>query len=309
MTAAPRTDPFPSPPKGQLRPAAFLAMVFAVLLLAGCAATRAPVEDRSRHDGPRPASYEIRRGDTLYSIAWRYGLNYHELARWNRISPPYLIYPGQRLRLHAPGGSDHSRVARAPAPTSAPPSQEAAAASTTATGTRALPSARSLPAPAPLPSPRSAPGSSSGSDAAQPAAPPAVAGVRPPAAVTFSGRWQTPANGRIIRSFSAGHGGNKGVDIAGEPGQSVRASAAGTVVYAGSGLRQYGKLVILRHDEHYLSAYGYLGRIDVSEGEAVAAGAPLAAMGYGPDGSALLHFEIRRDGHPVDPSSLVSGLQ
>ena len=159
--------------------------------------------------------------------------------------------------------------------------------------------------PAPVPSP-DAPAQRGGTAPGEGAA--AVAGVRPPAAVAFSGRWQAPASGRVIRSFSAGHGGNKGLDIAGDPGQSVRASAAGTVVYAGEGLRQYGKLVILRHDERYLSAYGYLGRIDVKEGETVPAGAPLAAMGYGPDGSALLHFEIRRDGHPVDPRSLVSGL-
>lgn len=302
MTAVPRTDTVSPRQAARRRASGLLATVLVVTLLTGCAATRAPVEDRSRHDGPRPASYEIHRGDTLYSIAWRYGLDYHDLAHWNGIRPPYLIYPGQRIRLHASDGRN-SRVARAPprapAPTSPPP-REPAAATTSGAGTRALPSAGPLPAPAPLPSPAPS--------AAPPASTPAVAGVRRPPAVAFSGRWQAPANGRITRHFSAGHGGNKGVDIAGEPGQSVRASAAGTVVYAGSGLRQYGKLVILRHDERYLSAYGYLGRIDVKEGEAVAAGAPLAAMGYGPDGSALLHFEIRRDGHPVDPHELINGL-
>ncbi|MFZ5493085.1 MAG: peptidoglycan DD-metalloendopeptidase family protein [Pseudomonadota bacterium] len=125
-----------------------------------------------------------------------------------------------------------------------------------------------------------------------------------PAAPPISG-WRWPTEGRAVRGFSDAHGGNKGLDIAGRIGQPVRAAAAGTVVYAGNGLRQYGNLLIVKHDADYLSAYGHLQQISVAEGSAVAAGQTIASMGSRGDGSGLLHFEIRLRGTPIDPSRLL----
>lgn len=117
--------------------------------------------------------------------------------------------------------------------------------------------------------------------------------------------WRWPTAGQTVRAFSASHGGNKGLDIAGRIGQPVRAAAAGTVVYAGNGLRQYGNLLIVKHNADYLSAYGHLQQIDVAEGNTVAAGQTIARMGSPGDGRGLLHFEIRYRGTPVDPARLV----
>jgi lipoprotein YgeR len=119
------------------------------------------------------------------------------------------------------------------------------------------------------------------------------------------GGWTWPTVGATVRGYSAGHGGNKGLDIAGQVGQEVRASAAGAVVYAGDGLRQYGNLLIVKHNEDYLSAYGHLQRITVAEGTAVSANQVIATMGSPGDGRGLLHFEIRFRGTPIDPARML----
>lgn len=125
-----------------------------------------------------------------------------------------------------------------------------------------------------------------------------------PAARPVAG-WRWPTAGQTVRAFSAAHGGNKGLDIAGRIGQPVRAAAAGTVVYAGNGLRQYGNLLIVKHNADYLSAYGHLQKINVPEGSTVKAGQTIASMGSPGDGRGLLHFEIRYRGTPIDPARLV----
>lgn len=135
------------------------------------------------------------------------------------------------------------------------------------------------------------PGHAGGPTADLPAAPP--------------GGWTWPTSGRTARGYDNAHGGNKGLDIAGQVGQPVRAAAAGTVVYAGNGLRQYGNLLIVKHTPDYLSAYGHLQRIDVTEGAAVTQGQIIASMGSPGDGAGLLHFEIRLRGTPIDPAGLL----
>lgn len=135
------------------------------------------------------------------------------------------------------------------------------------------------------------PGSGGGQTAGLPDAPP--------------GGWAWPTSGRTVRGYDNAHGGNKGLDIAGQLGQPIRAAAAGTVVYAGNGLRQYGNLLIVKHTPDYLSAYGHLQRIDVAEGAAVTQGQPIASMGSPGDGGGLLHFEIRLRGTPIDPAPLL----
>ncbi len=135
---------------------------------------------------------------------------------------------------------------------------------------------------------------------------PGAAGTEAAAPVAPAGGWTWPTAGRTLRGYSVAHGGNKGLDIAGQIGQPIRAAAAGTVVYAGNGLRQYGNLLIVKHDEDYLSAYGHLEKIVVAEGSTVSSGQTIASMGSPGDGRGVLHFEIRYRGTPIDPARLVS---
>ncbi|HUO82108.1 MAG TPA: peptidoglycan DD-metalloendopeptidase family protein [Gammaproteobacteria bacterium] len=209
-----------------------------------------------------PETYTVRAGDSLYAIAWRYRLDYRDLSRWNGIDNPDLIYPGQRLRLSGPA---RSATGRAPAaPRSAP---------------------RSARADAPPTAPRSA------------ATPPAAqtAPRSPPPG------WHWPADGELVAGFGNGGGAGKGIDIGGRAGDTVRAAADGRVVYSGSGLIGYGQLIIIKHNNTYLSAYGHNRALLVSEGDAVERGQRIAEMGMGPEKKPVLHFEIRLNGKPVDP--------
>jgi lipoprotein NlpD len=210
---------------------------------------------------PRSAEHQVNRGETLYSIAWRYGLDYRTLARHNGIAPPYTIYPSQRLRLD---------VGQRPAPAPA-----------------AVPSVASTPPPATV--------ARSENRTPEPAQPARVA--TPAGAVD----WRWPAPGRILVPFNGNNGLNKGIDIDGNLGQPVLAAAAGEVVYAGSGLRGYGKLLIIKHNQNYLSAYAHNQHLLVQEGDVVKVGQRVADMGSSGTDRVKLHFEIRRDGTPVDP--------
>ncbi|HET7921875.1 MAG TPA: peptidoglycan DD-metalloendopeptidase family protein [Gammaproteobacteria bacterium] len=227
------------------------------LVLAGCAGALnwSPPSrtDAGAEAEPVPASYTVSAGDTLYSIAWRYGLDYHDVADWNGIGSDYLIKPGQKLRLSVPAGGLPSTGARAGG---------------TARGT---PVDESYTAPA--------------GDIA----------------------WRWPSEGRVIRSFHAGDPLSKGIDISAARGTDIRAAAAGKVVYAGSGIIGYGKLIIIKNSEQFLSAYADNDEILVREGDTVQAGDRIASMGLGRDGRPLLHFEIRRNGKPVDPLKYLPG--
>lgn len=247
----------------------------AALVLAACAefdygesSVTASAPSQSAVTG---TSYRVRRGDTLYSIAWRKGLDYRRLARWNDIAPPYTIYPGQRLTLRPQAGGRSSQ-SRAPAPASAPePRPEA-----------------TTPRSAAAPAGPAGPARDSGRAAASPS-------------------WQWPVEGPVLRGFEADGTGKRGISIGGREGQPVRAAAQGRVVYSGNGLRGYGNLVIVKHSERYLTAYGYNQELLVREGERVSGGERIARMGLGPGRRALLHFELRRDGEPVDPRRFLPG--
>ena len=202
-----------------------------------------------------PQYYTVREGDTLYSIAFRHGLDYRDVARWNHIDNPALIYPGRRLVLYPPAKVATARSKPAAAPRSG--------------------SASKTPAPA----------------AAVPAPPPAGPPVD----------WVWPASGDIVARFGDPSSIGKGIDIGGHLGDDVKAAAAGRVVYTGSGLIGYGKLVIIKHNETYLSAYGHNDALFVEQGADVTAGQRVATMGEGPGKRPMLHFEIRVDGKPVDP--------
>ncbi len=193
-----------------------------------------------------PQTHIVRKGETLFSIAWRYGKSTADLARWNRLGNGSLIYPGQVLKLT---GSTSSRRSTS-SPSTAPPRESK-----------------------PLPS--------------IPAQPPP--------------KWAWPTKGRINVNFGAKPGTGTGVLIDGKVGQPIYAAASGRVVYAGSGLIGYGQLIIIKHNDTYLSAYGYNASLLVKEGDQIKKGQKIATMGEGPERKPRLHFEIRRNGKPVDP--------
>jgi lipoprotein NlpD len=323
------------------------ALHVSALMLAACAARMpAPVEDRSPAARAAPAESPtslapaeqavVARGDTLYGIAFRHGLDWRNLARWNGIGEPYTIFPGQVLRLTPPerGSASAARPAPAapalaeerparrealapqtPAPSAAPPAAAAASPPAAAPGQAPVPGSprpADPAAPAPVAASPSRPASEPGggpsaaegttAGAAAPAQAPGVDTPRGAPSRSVEGiRWTWPAEGAILRTFVAGDPLRQGIDIGGRAGDSVRAAADGVVVYSGSGLVGYGELVIIKHDDRYLSAYGHNRRRLVAEGERVRAGQPIAEMGRTGAERDKLHFEIRRDGRPVDP--------
>jgi len=265
----------------RLRPAAVLV---AVVLVVGCASWEPPREGPSgSNQGPEavtrplpaPPIYEVRRGDTLYSIAFRYGLDWRDVAGWNGIGAPYMIRPGQELRLSRPPERRSVAVvpSRAPATTSpdnppvSPPRVQARE---------------------PDPAPQSRPGGPS------------------PSTLTGSGRvvagvrWHWPTAGTIVQSYDPAAT-RRGIAIGGREGQSVMAAAGGEVVYSGTGLIGYGELIIVKHSDTMLSAYAHNRRRLVEEGDRVEAGQSIAEMGRNERDEVVLHFEVRRDGAPVNP--------
>jgi lipoprotein NlpD len=233
-----------------------LANLVAAILLVSCAASRQPA-DTARG----PGWYTVKRTDTLYSIAWRYGLDSQQLAQWNRIDLAAPIYPGQRLRMLKP----HNQ--------STPASSTGASVATTESDDK----------PAAVSKTKST-----------------VVASTTTSALADPSKWIWPTRGKPLNTFLATRLDRRGIDIAGKPGQSVVAVAAGKVVYSGNGLAGYGNLIIIKHSDTYLSAYAYCLQRLVEEGMSVKAGRQVATMGK-KDNVAKLHFEIRRNGKPVDP--------
>jgi len=288
----------------------------------------------------RPAAYTVKRGDTLYSIALDNGLDYKELAAWNQISDPNVIKVDQSLRLRPPpswkpdsGGTDEvvtqplaptapvaSQSLDLPVPTVSEPKgikvpySEAAFAQLTRFPDRPPvvgPQAAQIDAkpngttPSSMPAPSSAPVTK-----AESSSPPVPKPAPKPEPAVREGaiQWMWPASGKLIHAFNQGPN-PKGVAIGGTSGEAIVASATGKVVYSGSGLRGYGKLIIIKHDDTYLSVYAHNRELLVKEGERVSRGQRIAEMGATTTGvgseRAELHFEIRRFGKPVDPLKLL----
>jgi lipoprotein NlpD len=223
--------------------------------------------------------YVVRRGDTLFSIAFRYGWDWKALAARNNIAPPYTIRPGQTIRFDGRSNSTSTAVAATPAAT-----RPVTTTSTTSSGS----------------------GSVKTTVISKPVG--VVPVVIPPSATAQTGSagksatgWGWPSSGVLIGKFSSNGSLNKGIDIAGDLGQPVLAASDGSVVYAGSGLRGYGELIIIKHSDTYVSAYGHNRRLLVREGQQVKAGQTIAEMGSTGTDRVKLHFEIRRQGKPVDP--------
>ena len=255
--------------KRMIHTLAILAALLASLVLVACSSSVVR-ETSSSSSVQRPVSkpkpgvtVRVQRGDTLYGLAFRNEVDFRDLAKWNNIGAPYTIYPGQSLRLYPARGRPASSGATVSRP----------AAKTTST----RPPSTTSNAPSAKPMPRAAAPVNSG----------------------FSWRW--PADGQVIGRFVAGDASRQGVDIAGSSGQAVRAAGDGVVVYSGGGLVGYGELVIIKHNEAWLSAYGHNRKRLVNEGQNVKAGQQIAEMGRSGTARDMLHFEIRFNGKPVDP--------
>src|SRR5690606_34526919 len=203
---------------------------------------------------------------------------------------PYTIYPGQRLRLRGAGRSVAGTGASRQGPTPAPPAKPPVSGGSATAGSTGA----STPAGPPRP------------PAATPSTPAATPPLTPPPVPAGApGPWQWPTQGQLIGRFVAGDPKRQGLDIAGQAGQPVRAAAAGVVVYSGAGLVGYGELIIIKHSDEWLSAYGHNRRRLVAEGEQVKAGQQIAELGRTGTSRDMLHFEIRRNGKPVDPLGLL----
>jgi lipoprotein NlpD len=262
--------------------------VAAFTLLAACATRldNAPVVDRSGSLGttgtaqpavplgpPPPGFYRVKPGDTLYRIALENGQNYRDIAAWNNLANPNQIEVDQLLRVAPPGSSSVAGAGTATAPVMGGAVATAPLSSGPATPAGAAPAATA-----------SAPAAASTDTAAAPSGP-----------VTFA--W--PARGPVLNNFDDAK--NKGVNIGGTAGEMVKAAADGRVVYAGNGLRGYGNLIIIKHDATYLTAYAHNRALMVKEGDAVTKGQKIAEMGNSDADRVMLHFEVRRQGKPVDP--------
>jgi len=281
---------------------------------------------------PPGGSYRVVKGDTLYSIAFRNKVDFRDLASWNGIASPYTIWPGQDLRLSPPGHEDkpaashaapvvaaavpppsagHPAPAAQPAqpPVAAPPPAHVADAGTalpptapapaTTTNTPVVIAGKPAESLVPTPPPPSAP-------VTQPPAPvenpPATTPIVASGATRSAGgiNWRWPADGALLKKFSSSDA-IPGIEVGGKAGDPVRAAADGVVVYSGNGLVGYGELVIIKHSDSFLSAYGHNRKRLVKEGEKVKAGQSVAEMGSTGATRDELQFQIRRDGNPVDP--------
>lgn len=289
----------------------WLALCGVVAVLVGCAAPRpAPVREGNLPPVSEPAAasaskaeapaHVVRPGDTLLGIARQYGVTVKDLVVWNGLTDPNQIHVGQSLRVGtgsasaaangAPGGTVVQPIATSqpveiqpvkPSGEAAPPSAAGGFKQEPRGGKQpyndeawaALNPRAAAPGPsAPAPAPDKAPGNTA---------------------------WLWPVSGPVIGTFDEGT--NKGVDIAGKPGDPVVASAGGKVVYSGSGLRGYGKLVIIKHDSNYLTAYAHNQQLLVKEGDSVSKGQKIAELGSTDADRPKVHFEIRKQGRPVDP--------
>jgi lipoprotein NlpD len=255
--------------------------LFVISICYGCASTiNAPVDSRIKVPAnDTSASYSqgnvnisskkqgdyhvVVKGDTLYSIAWRYGHDYRTLAKWNDISGNYLIYPGQFLRLKA-----DTRKA-IPLDTGPIISKK----KINRTSSTKIDSSKRI----------------STNRVSKNLGKPSSEKIK----------WGWPTKGKLVKLNTPTS--KKGVDIAGRAGQKVNAAADGDVVYSGGGLLGYGKLIIIKHNETFLSAYAHNEKLLAKEGEKVKAGQQIATMGLGNKGQPILHFEIRKDGSPVNP--------
>lgn len=250
----------------------YLYTLVLVALLGACAAPK-PVQvvDKASKLREGDYRYKVVKGDTLYSIAWRYGLDYQRFAAANNIRPPYRIKPGQVLLLAVMGKPKPVVVSSKPKARSKPKSKVR---------------------------PKSKPKTAQQRPKTQ--SKPQVKSNLNNSSVNLA--WSWPIQAKVAKGFNLNRRAlNQGVDFAAVYGQTVKAAASGQVVYAGNGIKGYGNLVIIKHNSRYLSAYAHNRRILVREGDKVSRGKKIAEVGLAANGKAILHFEIRKHGQPINP--------
>ncbi len=282
-----------------------LFLLFFLVLFSGCAGTsQAPVSSRQQQSSTEPIKksesvaaektstkttakeslqkqdatqgfHIVDKGETLYSIAWRYGYDFRDVSDWNQISTPYTIYPGQVIRLKPSRIANKKQLQPGPVVAKETKSQSREVIkpkAKTVVKTKKTPTKKQ----------------------------PELKKTR-----TVSGKiaWRWPTKGKILKSNLPTS--KKGLNISGSFGQDIRTAAAGNVVYSGSGLLGYGRLIIIKHNETYLSAYAHNSQLLVQEGDDVVEGQKIARMGKTSGGQVLLHFEIRKNGQSINPVGLL----
>lgn len=247
-----------------------------IVALSGCSYFKdqeaAPVVEINQYHIVTHGTHVVTRGETLYEIAWRYGRDYRDIAMANHIQSPYVIYPGQRLTLkrpkHPPSVYAKEEVTRKSVALPKEMAKENKPAQTALKPNKEAPIANTKNA-------------------------------------VFTNAWQWPIKGKVIKAYSATALGPKGIDIGGQMGAPVLSAENGKVVYSGQGLRGYGKLVIIKHNDTYLSAYGHNSELLVREGQSVTKGQAIAKMGNTDANQVKLHFEIRKNGQPINPLNVL----
>ncbi len=289
---------------------------WATMTLTACVVSpthQAPIEERSRVGRPPEAAapvarpqppapapreahdgqYAVQASDTLYSIALAFGQDFRDIARWNGLDEQAHLQVGQTLRVVPPPAEEASSAAEA-TPIAVSPSEKLE--------TRPLAPSEAIapqPAPAPAAQPGPAPAAPGRAGEATVGSAASATTDKKAAPVEPDSVWAWPSTGKLLERFDETH--NKGIDNAGTVGDPVWAANDGQVVYSGSGLRGYGKLVIIKHTDDYVSAYAHNNEILVTQGQAVKRGQRIADLGMTDASTPRLHFEIRRRGTPVDP--------
>lgn len=297
----------------------------ALISLAGCAPKRpatvdeinhkphrsqAKSNDRHHRNKSKPKTHRVVRGDSLYSIGFRYQVDYKTLAAINDIKPPYRIYPNQILQLTGEPKKVYFRPEPSTTTTQVKPLQtnppivaKSESTQTSKPPTKTTTRPTDQPAnPAKVNQPVTQ------KPTTQPVVSNKPAPKKPVVVNTPNNtnlKWLWPTQGKIRTTFLASNPARKGISIGGKEGQDVKAAEAGVVVYSGNGLLGYGELVIIKHNDTYLSAYGHNQRIKVKEGQTVSRGQVIAALGSSGTNVDNLHFEIRKNGKPVNPLNYV----
>lgn len=242
-----------------------------VVAIAACSNHVAPVINAWTDNSISSSDYKVQPEDTIYSIAWGFGMDYKDIVRYNHLTEPYKLHAGQILKM-APTAEVQTAVVTV----------EEVRKPTAVIAQKPRPIKQAMVKNAVV--------------AAAPTPTPAVVISKP-----THKTWVWPASGKILRGFSMASGGNRGIDIGGKLNDPVIATAAGKVVYAGNSMPGYGNLIIIKHNDNDLSAYAFNKTMSVNEGQKVAAGQQIAKMGKNDKGQTLLHFEIRQNGKPVNP--------
>lgn len=259
------------------------------LLMVGCSTRKspAPVVDvqgaiplsQKVKNSIAASQYIVKKGETLYSIAWRADVDVRTLAKLNNISSPYKIFPGQKLNLSAKHSQPSSNKSYTKKPTKS-------SSENIHSGVKKAVAPNKK---------QEYGGTATGQNVSKKSV------TNPTEFSQKIRKWQWPAKGKVIASFSTAAQGNKGIDIAGSRGDKIKAAADGKVVYAGDALNGYGKLIIVKHNDDYLSAYAHNDSILVKEQQSVKAGDVIARMGDTDAERVMLHFEVRFRGKSVNP--------